>query len=207
MAEKEKIEIDKAVYDELMTSLRSMREFIANSSAGAATAADTVTERNRRRDRIVTVMFVNNKPVVGLANVGSAEEPVRVYELPDATDPRKMVLYVDLLLLNDDGSTERVKKVPFMDFLQNGTRRECKVVKIDKKEWEMDFGTTEQKRVEGDEYKMKEMGTEVDVIVTGVDMVYKVEIAEGRVIDLAEEYINMARATKKPMKQVISTVE
>ncbi len=188
-----------------MKTIADLRNLVAAGAVNAGPASEVGQKARRSRESTVSIMFLDGRPVVGMANKGSDDEPVRLYEEVDPKDNRKYVMYADLLVLEADGETTKtVSKVPFLNFVQQGERRECKVVKILKKEWEMNFGTTERRELRNDDYAMQATGQESDLIVEGVDMVYRVDIGNDEVIELAQDYVNMARATSRAAKNFIA---
>ncbi len=199
------VQLKQSELQALMKSIADLRGMVAASTANAGPASEGTVKTRRVRESVVSIMFLDGRPVIGMDNRGTEEEPVRLYEEVDPKDPRKYIMYADLIVLEADGETERVvKKVPFLNFIQQGERRECRVAKISKKEWEMNFGTTERRELKNDEYDMQGTGQDTDLIVEGVDMVYHVEIGGGEVIELSQEYVNMARAASRARKDFIA---
>lgn len=197
------VQIKQSELKAIMSTINELRSLVTAGNANVAPANETITRK--RRESNVSIMFLDGLPVIGMANRGTDEEPVRLYEEVDPKDPRKYVMYADLIVLKADDSTEVIKKVPFLNFIQQGERKECPVVKILKKEWEINYGVTERQTLGEDKYRMEGTGVDADLVVEGVDMVYRVNVG-GREIELSQEYVNMARATTRAQKQMIAEV-
>lgn len=159
------------------------------------------------KQRNVTVMFVEGKPVVGMANVGTEQTPVKVYEVPDPRDPTKRYLCVDLIVKNlETGALETIKKMNFLEFLQQGDRRNCPVIKTRGEEWVIEQGRTLKRELEGDKYRMKELDIEVNLDIEGTDNHYIVDIGGGKQVEIYQDYVNMTKSTPQATKQIIREV-
>ena len=162
-------------------------------------------KRTAVRDRSVTIMFVDGKPVIGMRNVGTELNPVHLYETPDPRDSKKVVLCADLIIKDLGTDKEEViKGVNFREFIDEGERRDCRVLKTQSKNWVIEQGSVLKKEVK--EYRTVELDAEVPLEVTGVERHYEVEI-DGKSVVIFEAYVNMAKSTPRPQKSYFDKVE
>lgn len=170
----------------------------ANNKEDQMQTGGRLQPRPVRRNN-VTVMFLDGRPVVGMENVGTEMNPVKLYEVPDPRDNKKYVLRANLIVKNlVTGELEIIKGVNFMEFIQEGERRECVVVKNRNENWVIEQGTVLKKEVK--EYRTVELDIEVPLEITGTERYFMVDI-DGKGVEIHEDYVNMAKSTPRPEKQ------
>ena len=183
----------------LMEQMSTLSKEVSRLTAGNADITKSKSRAKRTKEEPdMTIMFIDDKPVVGMVNKGSELNPVKVYEAPDPLDKDKRILKVDLQVLNQKTDTvEVIAGLNFLDFMQEGERQECKVIKIIERKWYLDEGTVEQQEVK--EYSMQGKGVDVTLEVAGVEYIYLMNIG-GKEVEIHEDYVNMANSTPRREK-------
>lgn len=140
------------------------------------------------KEHVVRVTFIGDKPVIGFANRGTETKPLYIYEKPDPNDSKSRILYVDVMLQGD----EKAIPMRYIELLQEGDHRPCKVKCVEKKEWEEIQGSVEAQVIEGENYAPTKLGFEVPVGVTGAKYTYTVELPDGSDLVIKDEYVNIS---------------
>lgn len=183
----ETVNISKTQLDEILKQNQDMLE--ENRRLTQSIVADNNQPNTLRpeeiKERTVRIMFIDGKPVQAFANRGTDARPNYVYSKPDPDDPKERILFVDVLFLGEDKPTP----VPYNDLLREGEREECKIVKEDKKEWDVTQGQTTQKVVK--DYATEETGVLVPIKVIGETRVFTVKLPNGKEMDIHEKFVNM----------------
>jgi len=187
------------------SELRALIEQVQAQTNQKTDVEETGKTRRRVRERNVTIMFVDGKAVIGMVNHGTEDEPRKLYEHPDPNDSTRRVLYADLIIKDPaTGKTETIKRVNWLEFLREGARQECRVIKTRNEEWIIDQGTVLKKEVK--EYRTVELDTEVPVDIEGTTRHYIVDI-DGKGLEVHEDYVNMASATKVARREIVRDTE
>ncbi len=141
--------------------------------------------------RKVTILFIDNKPVVGMRNQGSEQRPQMLIEKPDPNDPRRRVLRGDLLVKNlKAGTIETIKDVDFLEFTREADRKECVIIEHKRFDWLKEQGMVNA--VEVKDYRTIEKDTVVPVDIVGFTSTYVVDI-EGTPVEIHENYVNISK--------------
>jgi len=153
----------------------------------------------------VTIMFIDEKPVVGIQNQGTELNPVKLVEVPDPLDKAKRIFRANLIVR--DPKTEKletISNIDFMDFVQEGERRECDVLKNRDERWVINQGMVQKKEVKG--YRMVELDVEVPALIEGTERYFIVDI-DGKGVEVHEDYVNMAKSTPRAKKEYVGSAE
>lgn len=199
MSDEEKVSMTTGELKALMTQMSTLTKQVTELTAKKA---DTPTggARARREDKSSdhTIMFIDGKPVVGMVNKGTTNSPVKLYDIPDPLDKNKSIMGVDLQIKDlKSGEVEVIAGLNFLEFIQEGERRKCAVIRPIERKWYLDEGTVEQQEVK--EYSMEGKGVDVNLEVTGVERLYVMDI-DGEEVEIHEDYVNMASAAPRREK-------
>lgn len=208
MSEQQKIEVDASELRAILDQNKALSQTVQALTESMMSQKEENGQLKAKRvtNRTVTIMFIGGKPVVGLENVGSEHTPVRLYEEIDPRDSKKSYLAANLLVKNlETDKFETIKAVNFAEFIQQGERRECPIVRMRGDEWVVDHGSTLRRELKGNDYKMQEMDLEVPLEVSGVDNYYTVDV-DGKELEIFQDYVNMAKSTPRAEKQILNTV-
>lgn len=180
---KETIEINKSELAELIALNKKLLARVGEERAPKAKAV---------KEHTVSICFVNDKPVIGYANKGTASRPTYVYALRDINDPKREVLYVDLLL---HGQKEPIKQVSYNDFVRDAEVHHCIILETHKDEWVYETGVTGKKVIKDEDWRsyMEETGEVVPLEVRGVKRTFTVQLPDGSKMDIDENYVNIKR--------------
>lgn len=170
--------------DELKAILAVNKMLLAQFESGG----DSSQTRKKVKDHKVTICFVNGHPVVGMVDQSRGGTKEYIYELPNPRKPGDMISYVDLIL---DGVDEPLKKVNFVQFLNEAERQELLYTDVKDEPWEISQGTTEATEVK--DYHMEGSGNRVSLDVTGKHRTFKVILSEGRELWITEDAVNMTK--------------
>jgi len=157
---------------------------------GASEEDPNHPERKRRRksdESYVRVSFLNGKPVVGFANVGTENSPRKTWTETDPNDKNTEILKAKLYVKD----TEEPIEVDFNEFLREGEHRWSRVAeRRDKKDTE-EQGYVMKKEV--DDTRTIEQGYEVPVVIEKVYTSLVVELPDTQEqVTLPNEMVNMA---------------
>lgn len=143
-------------------------------------------KQKETKERLVTVFFIADKPVIGYANRGTENRPKYIYEKRDPMDDKNILAYVDVIV----EGREKPISLDYNEFMRECDRKECKVVKVEEKEWTINQGNTFGRSYMEGTYHMIE-GVLVPVEVKGMTRIFTVEIPEGGEATIHERYINI----------------
>lgn len=205
----QKIEMNTTEVKAMMDQIKSLTKTVqALTEAKAEQDENTGLVRARNvGNRTVTIMLVDGKAVIGLRNVGSPEQPVRLYEQPDPRDSKKYFLAADLIVKDlKTNEITTIEGVNFAEFIQQGERRECPILKMRGEEWSIDNGYTQKRELKGNDYKMQETELEVPLEVTGVDNYYVVDV-NGTELEIFQDFVNMAKSTPRAEKAITRIID
>ncbi len=164
--------------------------FRSNAAEGARRSP--ITEEIKQH--VCTVLFIDDKPVIGLKNKGSDKRPRYLYEKQDPTRRNEYFLYADVIILTgeDKGKPKyETVTVEWGEFLENADRSECRIVESKKIPWEIEQGST-MRRVVDPDYKI-EVDAPVPVIVKGYSQLLTVLLPTGEKVEIDEAYVNMSK--------------
>lgn len=146
--------------------------------------------RNPTKERNVSVLCIDGKPVIGYVNRGGDENrPTFIYEGPNPDDPKDRILFVDVILKGMD----KAVKLNYVDFLREAERKICKVLKTEEKPWSVEQGEVEVTEQPDGEYYTRGTGIYVPAGTKGVTRFYTVEMPDHSELTLHERYVNIAR--------------
>lgn len=171
---------------ELAEIIRLNKELMERGSTGNPLNRPKETKVT---DRTVTVMFVDEKPVIGYVNKGSAQRPIYIYEKQDPVRPTEYIAYVDVVLLGVD----KPKTLNYVEFLQQADRTDCKILKKEEKEWTISQGTTVGRRFVEGTYHMVDTDALVPVEIKGKTSVFTVELPDKSSTEIHERYVNISK--------------
>lgn len=189
----------------LIAQVQALTQQVAAMSGGNNDqAVEGGKVRNRPvRHHNVTILFIDEKPVIGMENVGTELNPSKLYEVPDPKNSKENILKANLIVRNlKTGQDEVIKGVNFMELILEGERRECKVLKNRDESWVIEQGVVLKKEVK--DYRTVELDVEVPLEISGTERYFMVEI-DGKGVEIFEDYVNMAKSTPRPMKQYVGS--
>ncbi len=176
------VQVPKSQLDAIMAQLSALKQAIGTPEVQKATAT---------KEHTIVVRYVDDKPVVGFANIGHPDTPVYTYEKPNPLEPTKKIMFAKILTLNEDDELDTPIELPYGDFINQSRRVVCKIIKIDKKPWSESQGEVDKVKVDWDKFKTQDTGETVQALVNGFHMTYTVEDPSGRVYTLQEQTINI----------------
>lgn len=172
---KEALELVKDYKSELGV----LQEEMKNLRSGGLMNPDVPANILKRiTERYITVRTWHNKYIIGFADK-STEPGIQsfVYAVRDPQDPKTFINYVDLRLLNPDGS-ESIETVRYTDYVNDTRGRiKMKVKRVNEKPRTAQSG--DQKYIEKAElrdYQYLATGVVVENIVEFVDRTYTVDL-------------------------------
>lgn len=175
-----------------------------------ASIGSPVVRPNEAKSRKVTVLFVENQPIIGFANRGTSRIPQYVY--PGKLDPehsKEWIPYVDVLVRNtskEPGALPLCFSIPFTDLMNNADPIECAVEKIEEKDWHITDGVTTGRTYQEGTYFMIESGI-IPLDVKGITRFYTVKLPDGTSVRLHERYVNIVRGKDVVGKQILPPQE
>jgi hypothetical protein len=192
----------------MASEFNTLKATVQNLTEGRSDSELDAKKPRGSREHNVTILFVDKKPVIGLANVGDESNPVRLYEVADKVDPSKRLLVADILVKDmTTGAVETLKAVKFADFIDQAERRDCRVIKMIGEEWVIEQGVTMKRELQGDKYSMSELGYEVPMEVSGADYEFVVDIGGNTPLTIHQDWVNMAKTQPRSEKQVIKRTD
>lgn len=183
MSDQKVITIPAAEWEEFQKNQQEMAKKIAGLESG-----DKPKIMKSPKEHLITVSFVNGKPVVGYVNRGTPDKPVYIYEAVNPKKPSEYLLYVDVILKGDEQNPVRLV---YLEFMEQAERHECLVTKTRDEPWETFSGTVNRKTVPEGEYYTDELGIVVPLEVKGVIKFYTVRLPDGKEIELHERFCNI----------------
>lgn len=200
----EKIEMDagevKALIEQVNNLTRRLNEVESKDEADAMPRARAATNRT------VTIMFLDGKPVVELENMNPNGHEVLVYQMVNPKDNKTYIMCANIVTLDPKTKKKEVtKNVNFIEFIQQGERRELPIKRMRGERWLIEQGVTTKQELQGDKYHMKDLGIEVPLDVVGTDNFYIVDI-DGEEVEIRDRFVNMAKSTPRPEKIVTNTI-
>lgn len=200
----EKIEMDagevKALIEQVNNLTRRLNEVESKDEADATPRARAATNRS------VTIMFLDGKPVVELENMNPNGHEVLVYQMVNPKDNKTYITCANIITLDPKTKKKEVtKNVNFIEFIQQGERRELPIKRMRGERWLIEQGVTTKQELQGDKYHMKDLGIEVPLDVTGVDNFYIVDI-DGEEVEIRDRFVNMAKSTPRAEKVITNEI-
>lgn len=188
----EQVTMPKEELESLMKTIKDLSARVGQVESQRADVDENSGKMRMRvtKERKITVMFLDGKPLIGMKNVGTEDHPLRIYEVPNPNDPRKQILQAEIILQDVKTGKTSVEKVNWIEFVQQGERRELTVVKTNEEPWEIEQGVIRRKEVDG--YSTVELDIEVPVIVEGSIRTFIVDI-DGVAVNIHEDYANIAK--------------
>lgn len=176
------VQIPQSQLDQIMAKLSALQDAVGIPGVQKAT---------KTKEHTVVVRYIDDKPIIGFANIGHPDTPVYTYEKPNPLDPTKMIMYARIILLGEDDQPEAPIEVQYGQIQNNSRRVTCKILNIDKKEWKDNQGEIDKVKVDWDKFKTSETGETVQSLVVGYHMTLMVEDPAGRVYSLKEQTVNI----------------
>lgn len=176
----------------IMQNIKDLQMQVAQGAAGKADIDEGTGKMRLRatKERKVTVLFVNGKPLIGIKNMGSEAQPMKVYDEVDPHNNQKRILVAHVQLQNLETGAITTEKVNWVEFIRNAEKRELRVLKTNEEAWEIEQGVVRKKEVDG--YSTVELDVEVPLIVEGTVRVFVVDV-NGTAINIHEDYVNIAK--------------
>lgn len=186
------VSVPKSEIEALVAQNAELINLIKQQQGANALNADS--SLRRKKEKKVTVATIDNKPVVRMVNKGDESAPWFTWTEQDPKNPRKEILLTDLVVLDPKTKTEEViERVNWLEFMDKGGRKDCKVVKQRGETWEKENGVVTKRTVpDGDHYHMEELDMLVPDIVEGKEYHYVVDF-NGEMVELHENYVNMIK--------------
>ncbi len=178
----------------LMESMRALTLRVAEvENARAPQEVDDNTTGFKRREvkkRTVSILFVDNKPVVGMKNQGSEQRPQMLIEVVDPKNTSNRYLKADLFVKDiKTGKIETITDVNFVEFTREADRKQCPILEDRRRPWLIEQGVVN--RAEVKDYRTVETDTTVPVDIEGISGTLVIEI-DGVPVEIHENYVNIA---------------
>lgn len=165
----------------MTTELDKMKQVLADGKERSSPAKEI-------KERTVSVMFIDKKPVIGIVNKGTDKRPLYLYDKKDLNRKNEYFLYADIIILGEEDSPITMD---WSEFLENADREFCKIVDTKKIPWSISQGMTTKKVVD-ESYKI-EIDVPTEVLVEGYTRIFTVLLPDGNKVDIDEKYVNIAK--------------
>lgn len=189
----ETVSVPKGELKEMMDQIANLTKVVQTLQGKDGAGAETRSVR-KRKEKKVTIAMIDNMPVIGMRNRGDEYSPMYTWTEIDPKDPRKEVMYTDLVVRNMETNKEEViERVNYLQFMDNGGKKECLVIKQTGEEWEKENGVvTKMILPDGDKYQMEDLDIDVPDVVLGTVFTYVVDFG-GKALEVHENYVNIIK--------------
>ena len=193
MAEEETVSVPKSEMAAILQQVADLTKVVSSIQGNSALNAEPTSVR-RRKDKKVTIATVDGQPVVGMKNRGDEFHPMFTWTESDPKNPKREILYCDLEVRNmETNELEVIERTDYMQFMSNGGKQDCLVIKPKGEEWEKENGVVTKRVVpEGDKFSMEDLDIQVPDVVLGTTYTYVVDF-NGKALEVHENYVNILK--------------